>query len=1125
MFNLVVVVVSYRSTHAGLLFLKKERRLLRRRGGRDFWNTLGLFDGTRGGNMSKSGRGGVLSRGLPIAVLVVALLVAGLFVSGIFEGEEGGVQAIKPKGSSLEVVQELGTVRLPVSEVVPSQAGEGQSRELVAPRRSSTSCLVVDTAGLPITGASVSWCPISVYRPSLSYPGSDWEFVSEATTFLTSDVDGYVELPSNSESVPGALWVTASGFEATNAVVQGKGRRALLFEDGRVQVTLTAAVDATVSVLGLEDGQVAQVVQRVGASGAPGGETEALYALFVRERTVSSDPIAHFSAAGYAFSYGAHTLDRSSGDLLHTGGGAVELAIQQAVAIRCTFRGKAPFGSNPKITVYGLVEGRLAVNRASRVLPDELAAETLLVAWMEDESIRLQFEGLGLLTQQVTLLDVRPGVPLEVTFDVLPGIRCDVYVQDNEGHPVEGASVLPSWSNDSDEFCLGTAFDTTDSKGHVVVANLPAELFTLWVTHEDYGNSSSGPYLTAAMDRSEITVSMTKPGELRGRVTFQGEPVENFHIASWTGGSQMLGLVSEDFIQSTDGSFLMSTAPVGEVYVLASAANFGQSRVVQVTVSLVDGGDVELELSEPVLGRGTIVDEVTGEPVSGAEVLGWTSMATTPIETIGPVVRTGSDGSFELQGFAPGAVSASVYAEGFVDAAITAVAEVGGFADFGTIRLMPATPLTVRFVDPGVADWSSYMVSADGVGNLEPQGLSADGVVVLPGARRGEYRFVLTNPSGLRRWERFLVWGVGPWEKTIDFGSSNQYQVHFTGAGDLLEQGARIYVSSNGTFRSGKEWSGLVGAGASEVAVTAFGGEEHLVRVFGQQFRQLGSLMIPNEAPSGTVFEMDLSKPKTGRVQLISGSGQGMEGMELSFRSAQNPNCHVASATTDAKGIAILECLDEWEGQLVIQDQARLGMFGLPVALPKDGSVLVVEWDVVSDLSLRVHDNGVPLEGLDVWLHTPDGVISIDLMNVNSEGYAAHQGLAPGKYLLQPGAPWVWPGDIEVRVTADGFMPSDVEFRRLGGLEFIVTTAAGIPVEGAKFTLGHLELSRDLQGWLTDGLVTGAESLRSGKDGRLALARIPRGTITWSLASGESGKVQILPEGVARVKIVVNRSE
>ncbi|MFT6363683.1 MAG: hypothetical protein ACJAZ8_002104 [Planctomycetota bacterium] len=855
----------------------------------------------------------------------------------------------------------------------------------------------------------------------------------------------------------------------------------------------------------------------------PGGESEALYALFVREHPVALGQVARFPAAGYAFSYSAHTLERSTGESHHTGGGLVELDLQDAVTIQCFFRGKAPVGSRPKITVYGLVEGEPAETRASRQLPKELAAENLLVAWTEGESIRLQFEGLGLLTQQVTFRDVRPGVPLEATFDVVPGIRFDVHVQDIEGNPVEGASVLPSWSNDSDEFCLGTAFDTTDSEGHVVVANLPAELFTLWVTREGFDNSASGPHLTAGMDRAEITVVLTKPGELRGRVTFQGEPVENFHIASWTGGRQMIGLVSEDFTESIDGSFLLSTAPVGEVYVLASATGFGQSRVVQVQVSLMAGGDVELELSEPVQGRGTIVDEVTGEPVSGAEVIGWTLMATTPIESMGIGVRTGADGSFELPGFGPGAASASVYAEGFVDAAITAVGEAGGGADFGTIHLLPATPLTVRFVDPGVADWSSYLVSADGVGNLEPQGLGADGVVVLPGARRGEYRFVLTNPSGLRRWERFLVWGAGPWEKTIDFGSSNQYQVHFTGAADLLEQGARIYVSSNGTFRSGKEWSGLVGAGASEVAVTAFGDEDHLVRVFGQQFKQLGSLMIPNDAPSGTVFEMDLSQPKTGRVQLISGSGQAMEGMEVSFRSAQNPNCHVASATTDAKGIAILECLDRWEGQLVIRDQARLGMFGVPVALPKDGSVLVVAWDVVSDLSLSVHDDGVPLEGLDVWLHTPDGVVSIDLMNVSSDGSAAHQGLAPGKYLLQPGGTWVWPEDIEVKVTADGFVPGAIEFRRLGALEFVVTTATGIPVEGAEFTLGHVQLGSDLEAWLADGLITGEASLRSDNGGRLALARIPRGTIAWSLASGESGNLQVLPAGLTRVEIVLEQ--
>ena len=1065
--------------------------------------------------------------------LLIGAVVVGLVASGIFEGKDEGGGTVPTTKSALTNGGEDGELRLPVEGpdvagmVGPgvAEGGAEAGRETVVSSGSVPRCLVVDPEGRPIPGAVVSWCPISAYRPSFSDSNSDWKAALVATAYSTSNAEGWVELPVSSLAVPGALWVTASGFAATNAVTQGVGRRALSLESGRVQLTLAIAEDALVSVSGLEELEAAQVVQQVAPSGLPGGETEALYGLFVREQTVESGQVARFPAAGYAFVYGAQTSDRTSGQQVHTGGGTVNLGLGGALAIHCSFRGSAPVGARAKITVFALRDGAAFDTRATRLLTDELAPETLLVEWQEGEQLRLMLEGQGLQSQEVTLADIRGGAPVEVSFDVLAGIEFHVMVQDVEGNPVEGAALQPSWWNDSEEFCLGTAFETTDSKGQAVVGNLPGELFTLWATKDGFDDSSSGPHLTGVMEGAEVTMVMERPGELRGRVLFQGKPVKNFHIACWTGGSQMHGLVTKDFSDSADGVFLMSTAPVGEVYVLASATGYGQSRVVQVPVSIIAGGDVELELAESVLGRGIVVDEVTGEPVVGAEVFGWTLMATTPIEPKGDSVRTGADGSFELAGFGPGAASASVHADGYVDAAITAVGQVGAGANFGTIRMLPATPLTVRFVDPGVEDWSTYLVSADGVGYLFTQGLGSDGVVVLPVARRGEYRFVVTDPNGLRRWERFMVWGAGPWEKTIDFGSSSQYPIHFTGTTDRLEQGARIYVSTNGTFRSGKEWSGLVAPGASEVTVQAYGDEPHLVRVFGAGFQQLGSLMIPSDAPNGTVFEMDLAQPKTGKVQLVNGAGEALAGYEVSFRSAQNPNCHVASATSDSKGVATLECLDQWEGQLVILNQERLGMFGVPVVFPKDGSALVVVWDVVSDLSLGVYDDGVPLVGLDVWLHTPDGVISIDLMNVNSDGIAAHQGLASGNYLLQPGGTWVWPEDVEVEVTAGGFVPDAVEFRRLGALALVVSTTAGKPVAGAEFTLRHVELDADLGAWLAADLIEGDASLRTGKGGRLDLTRVPRGTIAWSLASGESGQVQVPSEGLAQVDIVLDSSK
>jgi hypothetical protein len=91
-----------------------------------------------------------------------------------------------------------------------------------------------------------------------------------------------------------------------------------------------------------------------------------------------------------------------------------------------------------------------------------------------------------------------------------------------------------------------------------------------------------------------------------------------------------------------------------------------------------------------------------------------------------------------------------------------------------------------------------------------------------------------------------------------------------------------------------------------------------------------------------------------------------------------------------------------------------------------------------------------------------------------------------------------------------------------------VTEPGGRAIEGARLALRHQELGQDVDSWIAARLLARPQGgLVSDEDGRLVLARVPRGTYawTWTAPSGESasGEVVLAPRGraclVARIRL------
>ena len=1043
-----------------------------------------------------------------ILLVVVAAILATIGVVVLYSEirtAPNGVESSETETETPQATEPEGESQAASSEPrVASRRGGVDSRAAAQELTVQLACEVRSSSGDPLEGALVSWCPLDFYQASMSVSPIDWVVLEASTSYSHSDDMGIAQLSSDSLDRKGALWVTLPGYEPKGAVINGSGSRQIAFKDRVVHLTLTPSDQLSVVVGRGNDTTVASatVVQRYALSHAPGGETEALYSLFVRSKLYVAPGAVLLAAERDVFVYQAQSEVQVSERTSHVGGGVLSLQLGNTFNLDVRTEGPLPIGSDCKVAIHHLASD--GILDSILILTSEVDGDfgSAMIPSYPDGPYRIVLDGHGIMTQEHVISAPPASGRERIVFPIKASKTVKLYIHDREGSPILNASVRPQWSGIDSGQGIGLPRTLSDSKGDAVVSSLPDGVVSLELNHPDYLPMSIGPFLADSLVDEVIDVTLIQPATLRGTVTFQGKPVENFHVSCWIG--DWVGWTSIDVTESADGAFIIDSAPMGEVSVVASALGYGQSRVAIVTVTADQGGDVTLELTESVVGRGFVLDDDTGEPIAGAQVVLWTLHSTDPIETTGEQALTAADGSFQLDGFAPGAASASVYADGYVSSAMTATGSASKGPDFGTIRLLPSQPLVVQFRSPGITDWSVYMVEASGVGYMLPEGLAADGVVTLPGGRRGEYKFVVTAPDGTEMWERFMVWGPGPWVKQVDFGVQATYNVRLLGTKEQLTGVGGVMVSESRAFREASGGFKPLESGTREFSITAFGEGPHLVTVTSKTGGTWNRLMIPAGSASGTTFELNLEDRKDAVVRVVNGGGEPLQGLYVSFRSKLNPASFVDSATTDSEGLAYINRLDEWEGELVIRDQARVGMFGLAVEFPTDGSPLEVVWNVVTDLRLNVHDGGVALEGLDVWIHTPGGVSSIDLMNVTKEGVVFHQGLAPGEYLLQPGGNWVWPDGKSIHVTEDGFSPSSIEFLRRGDLLITVRDEFGNPLSGIPLSLSHEGFEESVADGVDDGLVTAPGGLTTDKNGTVLLLGLPHGQVLCTLPGGST---------------------
>jgi hypothetical protein len=88
--------------------------------------------------------------------------------------------------------------------------------------------------------------------------------------------------------------------------------------------------------------------------------------------------------------------------------------------------------------------------------------------------------------------------------------------------------------------------------------------------------------------------------------------------------------------------------------------------------------------------------------------------------------------------------------------------------------------------------------------------------------------------------------------------------------------------------------------------------------------------------------------------------------------------------------------------------------------------------------------------------------------------------------------------------------PLEVDMRRLGDVEAVLTNRDGLPVAALALDLRSLEFDADLAAWIAEERIRAPSGLTTDRLGRLVLEGLPRGAYSWGVAGRTMGTFEVL---------------
>jgi len=702
---------------------------------------------------------------------------------------------------------------------------------------------------------------------------------------------------------------------------------------------------------------------------------------------------------------------------------------------------------------------------------------------------------------------------LIINFDGVSGVTVPLLVLGLGERPLEGATTTVHWKQDGSWQSIGS---TSDEDGVARARGVPAGSAFARFHHPGHVSQMIGPF-EVSMEMEPMEVVLELAGQISGRCTREGEPVESFQVLYWSEDPSQVA--RKEVKGSEDGGFLIEEAPLGEVTLIGLDALVANGSPQVVIVNSGQVADVSIELPRPLSASGKIVDAVTGDPIGGALVQVMSAYDGRGLAEFGAEVTTEAGGQFVVDGLSTGAGALRVRAKDYIEEFFVTRASVGEALDLGLIALQPSRELLVQLDGPEGTSYSNFRVGLVGFERLGLLEASHLGVVRFQDIPNGVVQLNIYHPD----------------DSITAFADSLRPEDD----GRLLvpvSSGHRLYVQvlpSPGDELPEDLFVGVGGARDDGSEVVHWLRDEGRGR-FLLEHAQSGPTVIRAVARSGEIYvirRFDLPMAQETEVQLEFGEEDDFiicildsedipvsNAMVSIYLPRSDPCFFVRNLVTGSSGEARVQGFGFPHAQVTVSHETKgSGDVGFVDIGALGGEPLYVRLEAEARLRVVVHDGGDPVVAATASLCAVEPLLNgagFGERTTGQDGSATWEALMPGEYELFVHGVGLWPTRRRIEAAKNGGR-YQLEVRRTGQLTLLLFGGRGGAIAGAEVELTCAEPGSSLSGWVAEGLLPGVSTLTDG-GGRLTLPSLPHGIWTWSATApdGRSGAGVIdLPPG------------
>lgn len=991
--------------------------------------------------------------------------------------------------------------------------------------------------GSAVAGAELTWTPMleSVVDGKAAPNWEEIESITQRTRTGEDGTFGFASEPSVRSAYGSVIWATHPDHEALPILIQGMGQDL----PGFAVHVLPAVTRGTVRVVE-EDG--APVTGAAAEQTCPFPDRRGprwelpveVRARAVLRRTMITD--AEGQAPLLAFPEVHEVWASKEGRVAEPWRGAHRPEVTLVLRAAFTARGSVLVegetrepGPRPFVSC-GAVRGEQVEELITLPVDDDWTWGPVEMPLMSCDRFRFRMEGAWLVPQDVFVEPPDPGGEVIVDFETATGHDIWYLMTDAAHEIVTPGEVTIRWPGERGWTSLTTP---TRSDGYVEIRGCPAGRIEGVATAPGYAREVLEAEMVPPPEPQVVRIEMTRSGTLRGRCVHRGEGVENFDLVLWsaTDPAAVIETARHEVRGSSDGSFEWDEAPEGRVSVVAAAPGFGQSKVHQISLSATRPSEVVLKVLDPITGRGRVVDQVTGEPLSDAEVQLRLGNDRTRRELFGPAIRTGADGTFELSDLSSVPSTFVVRAEGHAEVARTVRGIPGEVLDLGVIALERTQTLAVKLVSDTPIDATRYVVGSQARPEEIPMTrFGADGELRFESVSAGPVFLVVDHPEGGRLFGQKVLVAGWPWSIELPVEGTRRLLVEVESApGFEMPRAAMVSVSFENPNQDSIIRSIPI---EGEGRYVLDGMPDTMVNVALQSLDEANYLAslgaVSGAFRGGKELELRIvAGADLQRVRVRDGSGTPLPGVRVMIGTAGMVESCVYDIT-DAQGECSLVLSPRDPLFAALESEVHGHHFGIPIQRPSDPEQ-VIELELVADgrLDFLLRDGGTPASGLTCRLEdaTLGRSSTLPVRSSDSEGRAVWEKLANGEFLFRAHHPDYLPAREIVR-PSHSLEPRVIQVRRTGAVTFELVSQSGASVAGLPIQLHSVEFDKDVAEWVSiNYVVPPPRGLVTDATGRLFLDDLPHGEYVWRVTppGGEpqEGRASVIAGGQVHAPIIL----